>query len=59
MRIYVVIKDKEIPNPYDLPNNEYVMIDCIRTTEDSARERLCELAREGYRNCDYIRYTLI
>ena len=58
MQVYVVIKDKEIPNPYDLPNNDYVMIDCIRASEDSARERLSELAREGYRNADYIKYIL-
>ncbi len=58
MQIYVVIKDYEIPNRYDLPNDKYILIDCIRATEDSARERLRELVREGCRNCDYIKYTL-
>ena len=58
MEIYVIIKDFDIPNPYDCPKCKYVLIDCIKVTEDTARERLSELAREGYRNCDYIKYIL-
>lgn len=58
MIVYVVYKDKDIPNPYDLPNNEYLLVDCVRATEDAARQRLCELAMSGYRNCDYKEYVV-
>lgn len=54
MKIYLIIKASYTPNPDDCPNIEYVLIDCVRASEDAARERLGELAREGYRNCDYI-----
>ena len=58
MQVYVIIKDTEIPNYHDCPNREYVLIDCIRSSENQALERISELAKEGYRNADFIKYTL-
>lgn len=53
MKVFVVIKDSEIPNRDDCPNRELVEIDCVKSTLNGALERIRELTVSGYRCADY------
>lgn len=53
MKVFVVIKDSDIPNRYDEPHRELVEIDCVKATRDGALERIKELAISGWRTADY------
>jgi len=53
MKVYIVIKDSDVPNHDDCPNRELVEIDCVKATRDGALKRISELAILGYRCADY------
>lgn len=54
MKVYIIYKSFETPNPYDMPNDKFYDIYSVRATEDSAIEEAIDLIRDGYKNAWYI-----